>query len=149
LIDKNRTLKYRYAILSAIKPDDVVIDFGCGTGILGFFALQAGARHIYAIEETTIIEYAKKLAVANDFADRISFLHKSGKEVTEQDIPEKVDIILSEPISNLLVEGDLWSSLQYLKRFLKPNGVIVPESGTLFVVPVKDQRDSSSIQSDL
>ncbi len=123
--------------MSAIKPDDVVIDFGCGTGILGFFALQAGARHIYAVEETTIIEYAKKLAVANDFADRISFLHKPGKEVTEQDIPEKVDIILSEPISNLLVEGDLWSSLQYLKRFLKPKGIVMPESGTLFLVPVK------------
>jgi hypothetical protein len=35
------------------------------------------------------------------------------------------------------VEGDLWSSLDYLKRFLKPNGIIMPESGTLFVVPVK------------
>ncbi|MDD1777190.1 MAG: 50S ribosomal protein L11 methyltransferase [Candidatus Helarchaeota archaeon] len=137
MLDRNRTLKYRYAILRAIKPDDVVIDFGCGTGILGFFALQAGARHVYAIEETTIIEYAKRLAAANDFADKISFIHKPGKKVTEQDIPEKVDIILSEPISNLLVEGDLWSSLHYLKHFLKPKGMIVPESGSLFIVPVK------------
>jgi predicted RNA methylase len=137
LLDRNRTLKYRYAILRAIKPEDVVIDFGSGTGILGFFALQAGARHVYAIEETTIIEYAKRLAAANDFADRISFIHKPGKEVTEQDIPEKANIILSEPISNLLVEGNLWSSLHYLKRFLKPKGKIMPESGTLFVVPVR------------
>jgi len=137
LLDKNRTLKYKYAIFKAIKPGDVVIDFGCGTGILGFFALQAGARCIYAIEETSIIDYARELAIKNEYQDKISFIHKSGKEVTEQDIPEQVDIILSEPLSNLLLEGDLWSSLEYLKQFLKPNGIILPESGTLYIVPVR------------
>jgi len=137
LLDKNRTLKYKYAIFEAVRPGDVVIDFGCGTGILGFFALQAGARRVYAIEETSIIDYARQLAIKNEYQDKIIFIHKSAKAVTEQDIPEQVDAILSEPFSNLLLEGDLWSSLEYLKQFLKSEGVILPQSGTLYIVPVR------------
>lgn len=137
LLDKNRTLKYKYAIFKAIQPGDVVIDFGCGTGILGFFALQAGASRIYAIEETSIIDYAYQLAIKNGYEDRIKFINKLGKEINEQDIPEQVDIIISEPFSNLLLEGDLWSSIEYLKKFLKPTGIILPESGTLYIAPVR------------
>ncbi|MDD1779221.1 MAG: 50S ribosomal protein L11 methyltransferase [Candidatus Helarchaeota archaeon] len=151
LLDRNRTLKYKYAILNAIQPDDIVIDFGCGTGILGFFALQAGARHVYAIEETSIIEYAQQLAVKNNVEDKITFIHKSGKQVNAQDIPEKVDAILSEPISNLLLEGNAWSTIEYLKSFLKKDGFIIPESGTLFIVPVNRApetfQDASSLLS--
>jgi predicted RNA methylase len=151
LLDRNRTLKYKYAILNAIQPDDIVIDFGCGTGILGFFALQAGARHVYAIEEASIIEYAQKLAVKNNIEDKITFIHKSGKQVTAQDIPEKVDAILSEPISNLLLEGNAWSTIEYLKSFLKKDGFIIPALGTLFIVPVNTApetfQDANSLLS--
>ncbi|MHA1648915.1 MAG: 50S ribosomal protein L11 methyltransferase [Candidatus Helarchaeota archaeon] len=136
LLDRNRTLKYKYAIFKAVKPDDIVIDFGCGTGILGFFALQAGARHVYAIEETSIIDYAKQLANKNKFTDKITFINKSGHELTKQDIPQQVDIILSEPISNLLLEGNAWSAIEHLKSFLKDGGLILPAAGTLFMVPV-------------
>jgi len=137
LMDQNRTLAFKDAISRAVQPGDVVIDFGTGTGILSFFALQAGARHVYAIDETSIIEYAQKLAIKNTFNEKITFIRKSGKDLTTQDIPEMADIIVSEPISSLLIEGDLWSSIEYLKRFLKKSGLIIPKSGNLFMVPVK------------
>lgn len=136
LLDKNRTLKYKYAIFKAVKPDDIVIDFGSGTGILGFFALQAGAQHVYAIEETSIIDFAQRLAIKNEIEDKITFIKKPGLEVTEKDIPEKADIIISEPVSNLLMEGNAWSTIEYLKKFLHPEASILPTSGSLFIVPV-------------
>ncbi len=136
LLDKNRTLKYKYAIYKAVKPGDIVIDFGCGTGILGFFALQAGAKHVYAIEETSIIDYAQQLAVENAYDKKITFLKKPGKEIIDRDLPEKGDVILSEPISNLLLEGNAWSTIEYLKKYLKEDGLILPAAGTLYVVPV-------------
>ncbi|NVM31476.1 MAG: methyltransferase domain-containing protein [Candidatus Helarchaeota archaeon] len=136
LLDRNRTLKYKYAIFKAVKEGDVVIDFGCGTGVLGFFALQAGASHVYAIEETSIIEYARRMAIKNNLEENITFIQKPGKEITAEDISGEVDVILSEPVSNLLLEGDAWSSIEYLKQFLKNDGLVLPVSGSLLIVPV-------------
>ena len=52
LKDKVRTGAYQKAILenSELFKDKIVLDIGSGTGILSFFAAQAGAKHVYGIE---------------------------------------------------------------------------------------------------
>ena len=46
--DSVRTNAYRDAILKNkhLFKDKVVLDVGCGTGILSMFAAQAGAKHV-------------------------------------------------------------------------------------------------------
>lgn len=48
----NLTPHYRLALLQCRKvlQDGVLLDIGCGTGILSIFGAQAGARHVFAIE---------------------------------------------------------------------------------------------------
>lgn len=93
--DTVRTDTYRRAIQgnSYLFRGKTVLDVGCGTGILSFFALTAGASKIYSIDSSDIIEYAKRISEANNFQDKIVFIR--GK-VEDIELPEQVDIIISE-----------------------------------------------------
>ncbi|XP_012863816.1 histone-arginine methyltransferase CARM1 [Echinops telfairi] len=61
--DYVRTGTYQRAILQnhADFKDKIVLDVGCGSGILSFFAAQAGARKIYAVEASTMAQHAEAL----------------------------------------------------------------------------------------
>jgi len=69
--DKIRTKSYQMAIMSNAEclKDKIVLDIGCGTGILSIFAARAGAKHVYAIDNAEIAEYAKYIIKQNGFSD--------------------------------------------------------------------------------
>src|SRR6267378_4031682 len=80
LLDKIRCDAYREAIQRTVKPGEVVLDLGAGTGLLSFFALQAGARHVYAIEMSAIADAAAELIAANGFGDCLMLIRKNSKQ---------------------------------------------------------------------
>jgi len=73
----------------------VVLDVGAGSGILSFFAAQAGARIVYAVEASSMARFAEQLVFANKLTSKIKVI--SGK-IEEVSIPEEVDVIISEPM---------------------------------------------------
>lgn len=42
--------------------DKIVLDVGCGTGILSLFAAKAGAKKVIAVDMSNIIEKATTIA---------------------------------------------------------------------------------------
>ncbi len=122
LQDYVRTGAYQQAMLnnpSSFK-DKVVLDVGTGTGILSFFAVQAGAKKVYAVEASDSARVAKLLALKNGYDSKVEIIF--GK-IEEIELPEKVDVIISEPIGFLLVhERMLESYATARERFLKPGG---------------------------
>lgn len=96
-----RTSTYQKAINGNYNDfnDKIVLDVGAGSGILSFFAAQAGARKVYAVEASNMAQYAQQLVAANNLSDRITVI--AGK-IEEIELPEKVDIIISEPMGKSL-----------------------------------------------
>ncbi|GER30599.1 protein arginine n-methyltransferase [Striga asiatica] len=101
LQDYVRTGSYYAAVLEnrVDFTDRVVVDVGAGSGILSLFAAQAGAKHVYAVEASEMADYARKLIAGNpSLSQRITVI--KGK-VEEVELPEKADILISEPMGML------------------------------------------------
>lgn len=126
LADRVRTETYRDAINVTVRPGDIAIDLGCGTGILSLFALRAGAARVYAIDEGPVIELARALAVENGVADRIVFLNQSSFDVQ---LEEKADVILTETMGNTGLDEHIVGAVNDARRrFLRDGGAILPQT---------------------
>jgi SAM-dependent methyltransferase len=138
LSDSIRTRTYQRAIETNVKEGDIVIDVGTGTGILALFAAKAGAKRVYAIEPTGIIDLAKQIAKKNNLAGRIEFIKAKAEEV---DIPEQVDCIVSEWLGVFALQENMLPSVASMRdRFLKPKGKMLPETVNLFLSLVEDRK---------
>lgn len=62
--DTVRTESYMNAIVNNREffKDKIVLDVGCGTGILSMFAVNAGAKHVIAVDMSNIIDKAIQIA---------------------------------------------------------------------------------------
>jgi protein arginine N-methyltransferase 6 len=136
--DRARTDAYRDAICfhaDAIR-DKVVVDVGCGTGILSIFCAFAGARKVYAVEASSISVQAKEVVKANSLSDIITVVHGRVEEV-EIEEEEGVDVIVSEWMGYaLLYESMLSSVINARDRWLKPGGLMLPSYATLYMAPI-------------
>lgn len=135
LADQVRVSAFRRAISEVVKPGDVALDLGAGTGTLGLLACQAGAKRVYSIDEGGMIELAREICRANGLQDRVVFIKGLSTRV---DLPEKVDVVLADQIGRFGFDAGL---LEYFadaqQRFLKPEGIMVPSRVDLWVAPVE------------
>ncbi len=137
LRDATRTRVYQQAIFSSVKPGDVVLDMGAGTGVLSMFAAQAGAKRVYAVERTNTAEFASQMVERNGLSDRIEIIQNDIEKVSP---PEKVDVILSEWLGVYGVNENLLAPLLTARdRWLKPQGRMLPNRVTVWLAPVSSQ----------
>jgi len=135
IADKVRMDSYRKAIFEVVSKGDVVVDLGAGLGVLSFFALQAGASRVYAIEKMDSVNLAERIAAINGFTDRMVFINEISTRV---DLPEKADVLVSETLGSFAVdENTLPFTIDARKRFVKEGGRLVPGRLKLWLVPVE------------
>jgi precorrin-6B methylase 2 len=137
LYDAERVDYLRAAIRQAVRPGDVVVDAGSGTGLLGMFAAQAGARRVYCLElNEEFIPVIEHNARRNGMADKIVAIHA---DATSCELPEMVDVVVSEVISAGFFYEPQLQIVSNLRRFLKPGGQVVPASMNNYVELIEAQ----------
>jgi protein arginine N-methyltransferase 1 len=139
LKDRKRTGTYQDAILNNpdVFKDKIVLDIGCGTGILSIFAAKAGAKHVYGIEFADIADYAKEIIKINKLSDKITILKSKVEEVK---LPvEKVDIIISEWMGYFLLYESMLDTVLYARdKWLQKDGYMLPDHATITLAGIED-----------
>ncbi|KAK9463269.1 S-adenosyl-L-methionine-dependent methyltransferase [Lipomyces oligophaga] len=139
LKDSIRTDSYRDAIYDNkdIFKDKIVLDVGCGTGILSMFAAKAGAKMVFAVDNSDIIDKA----IANVYENGLDgVIHCYRGRIEELNLPiHQVDIIVSEWMGyGLLYEAMLDSVLFARDKYLSATGLMVPSECRMLVAGLRD-----------
>ncbi|XP_056014170.1 protein arginine N-methyltransferase 3-like isoform X2 [Ostrea edulis] len=139
LKDKVRTESYRdfmYRNPDLFK-DKVVLDVGCGTGILSMFAARAGAQKVIGVDQSEIVYQAMDIVRENGL-DNVVTLIKG--RIEDVDIAvDGVDIIISEWMGYFLLFESMLDSVLYARdKYLRPNGVVHPDKCTIVLAALSD-----------
>ncbi|KAJ7405513.1 hypothetical protein BTVI_69031 [Pitangus sulphuratus] len=117
----------------------VVLDVGCGTGILSMFAAKAGAKKVIGVDQSEIIYQAMDIIRLNKLEDIITLVKGRIEEV---DLPlDKVDVIISEWMGYFLLFESMLDSVIYAKdKYLAEGGSVYPDICTISLVAVGDMN---------
>lgn len=141
LKDEVRTLNYRKSMYQNkhLFAGKVVLDVGCGTGILCMFAAKAGAKHVIGIDCSSIIDQARQIVRDNGLESSITLV--KGK-VEEVQLPvEKVDIIISEWMGYCLLYESMLDTVLYARdKWLVPGGLMFPDRATMYICAIEDSE---------
>lgn len=102
LNDTGRNVFYK-AALELAAPGKVVCDIGAGTGFLSVLAVQAGAKHVIAVEQNLErYQYAKSIVEQLGLSDRIELI--LGNFL---DLDIRADVYVSETINTQIFGEDI------------------------------------------
>ncbi|XP_019849695.1 PREDICTED: protein arginine N-methyltransferase 1-like isoform X2 [Amphimedon queenslandica] len=141
LKDEIRTLTYRNAMYHNrhLFKGKVILDVGCGTGILSMFAVRAGAKHVYGVDCSNIINQARDIIRDNGMTDRVTLIKGKMEEI---ELPIKhVDVIVSEWMGYCLFYESMLDTVIFARdKFLKPGGLLFPDRASLYVTAIEDRK---------
>lgn len=139
LKDEVRTISYRDAMYhnKDLFKDKIVLDVGCGSGILSMFAARAGAKHVIGVDRSNIIDLARKVVEINGLSDKITLVQGKMEEVS---LPyDKVDIIVSEWMGYFLLYESMLDTVLYARdHYLAEGGLIFPDKCTMYMASIED-----------
>lgn len=133
--DERRNDSYRAAIAQHV-PGKTVVDIGTGPeALLARFCIEAGARHVYAIEllEATYLKAQARLHQLG-LQDRITLIHGDATKVT---LPEPADVSVSEIVGAIGNAEGAASIINGTRHLLRPGAQVIPERSRTLFAPVQ------------
>jgi len=117
-------MRYRNAVLAgaAIRPGEVVLDVGCGDGLIGFGALEAAGHDLHIIFSDIsgdLLQRCTERAADLGVSDRCSFLESRAENLVG--VPDRsVDVVTTRSV--LIYVDQKEQALAEFFRVLRPGG---------------------------
>jgi len=142
--DRVRLERYEAAVARVVERGNLVADLGCGSGILGLLCLRAGARHVFGIDSTAVVEMARETFARAGFAERSHFIREHSLRT---ELPERVDVVICDHVGYFGFDYGIVDTLQDARRrFLKPGGRLIPARIRLQVGAVESEKARGKVE---
>lgn len=141
LRDSVRTRGFQRAITEVCSGGGVVLDVGCGTGVLSAFAAKAGADRVIAVEANAVsAQVATAMVKANKLEEKVLVLEGRLEDlavVVDREIERcggKLAVLVSEFVGFGLIHEGMFASVAFARDRWQPR-VTVPTAGSVHVSP--------------
>jgi protein arginine N-methyltransferase 1 len=136
--DAARLDLFRTAIAKTVSSGSSIADLGCGSGVLGLLCMEAGAARIFAVDDGAMIEVAKEVVKRAGYSERATFIRGKSSQL---EMPEPVDVVICDHVGYF---GFDYGIVDFLadarKRFLKPDGRVIPSRICLKLAAVSSEK---------
>jgi SAM-dependent methyltransferase len=111
LRDRQRTRALESAINATVRPGDVVLDAGAGTGILALLAARAGARRVFAVEiDPVLCDHLRRTVAANRLEHVIMVSQDDARNFADAEVSVlTIELVETGLIDEGLIE--VWNAL--------------------------------------
>lgn len=127
--DEERNKAYDLALRRAVKPGDLVLEVGTGSGLVAMMAARAGAERVVTCEVLPLMaDIAREVVAKNGLAERVTVLtRKSTQLQVGEDLPRRADVFVSELFNIGMLAPNMLPVLQHAREnLLKPDGRMIP-----------------------
>jgi tetratricopeptide (TPR) repeat protein len=133
--DEERNVAYERALKRAIKPSDIVLEIGTGSGLVAMMAARAGAKLVVTCEAVPVLaDVAKETVERNGYSAKVRVLSKRSTQLkVGDDLPEPADVFVSELINVGMLAPNMLPIIQHARiNLCKPDARIIPEAAIVW-----------------
>jgi len=133
LRDPARIDGFREGLSAEVRPGESVLEVGTGIGTYAFFAAQAGAGRVVAVDRAPILHLAKAIGRDNDLNDIITWIRGDLQDIPDID---PIDLLVFEDFAVRFLDDRVWRLLRDAQRHLASSGRLFPSTGRMCMAPV-------------